>query len=94
MLVRFAIKPSEAEIVALHSWKNFEIFLHSHKQTVKNLNSIFSCIFCVSEVAFSRHSIITVDYSIVMPKLHAIGLFKTALSWMLSYLTNCQQFVQ
>ena len=57
MLVRFVIKPSEAEIVALHSWKNLEIFLHSHKQTVKNLNSIFSCIFCVSEVAFSRHSI-------------------------------------
>ena len=36
----------------------------------------------------------TVDYSIVIRKLHAIGLSKSALLWILSYLSNCQQFVQ
>ena len=36
----------------------------------------------------------TVDYSIVIRKLHAIGLSKTALLWILSYLSNRQQFVQ
>lgn len=36
----------------------------------------------------------TVDHSIVIRKLHAIGLSKTALLWILSYLSNRQQFVQ
>jgi len=36
----------------------------------------------------------TVDYCIVIRKLHAIGLSKAALLWFLSYLTNRQQFVQ
>lgn len=36
----------------------------------------------------------TVDYSIVIRKLHAIGLSKSALLWILSYLSNRQQFVQ
>jgi len=36
----------------------------------------------------------TVDYSIVIRKLHAIGLSKTALLWILSYLSNREQFVQ
>ena len=36
----------------------------------------------------------TVDYSIVICKLHAIGLSKPALLWFLSYLTNRRQFVQ
>ena len=35
-----------------------------------------------------------VDYSIVIRKLHAIGLSKSALLWILSYLSNRQQFVQ
>ena len=35
-----------------------------------------------------------VDYSIVIRKLHAIGLSKTTLLWILSYLSNRQQFVQ
>ena len=34
------------------------------------------------------------DYSIVIRKLHAIGLSKSALLWILSYLSNRQQFVQ
>jgi len=36
----------------------------------------------------------TVDYSIVIRKLPASGLSKTALLWILSYLSNRQQFVQ
>ena len=36
----------------------------------------------------------TVDYSIVNRKLHAIGLSKSALLWIFSYLSNRQQFVQ
>ena len=35
----------------------------------------------------------TVDYSIVIRKLHTIGLSKTALVWILSYFSNRQQFV-
>lgn len=35
-----------------------------------------------------------VDYSIVIFKLHTVRLFKTALLWILSYLSNRQQFVQ
>ena len=36
----------------------------------------------------------TVDYSIVIRKLHAIGLSKSALLWILSYLSDRQKFVQ
>ena len=36
----------------------------------------------------------TIDYSIVIRKLNAIGLSKPALLWFLSYLTNGRQFVQ
>ena len=34
-----------------------------------------------------------VDYSVVIRKLHAIRLSKTALLWFLSYLTSIKQFV-
>ena len=36
----------------------------------------------------------TVDYSIVIRKLHAIGLSKAALLWFLSYLINRREFLQ
>ena len=36
----------------------------------------------------------TVDYSIVIRKLHGIGLSKSSLLWILSYLSNRQHFVQ
>jgi len=42
---------------------------------------------------FSK-AIDTVDDSIVIRKLHAMGLSKSALLWILSYLSNRQQFVQ
>ena len=47
-------------------------------------------------IAFADFSKVfdTVDYSIVIRKLHAIGLYKSALLWILSYLSNRQQFVQ
>ena len=36
----------------------------------------------------------TVDYSVIIRKLHNIGFSKQALRWSLSYLTDRQQFVQ
>ena len=36
----------------------------------------------------------TVDYSVVIRKLHNISFSKQALRWSLSYLTDRQQFVQ
>ena len=36
----------------------------------------------------------TVDYSIVLRKLHAIGFSSSSLNWLLSYLTGSSQFVQ
>ena len=36
----------------------------------------------------------TVDYSIVIRKLNAIGMSKAALLWFLSYVTNRRQFLQ
>ena len=46
-------------------------------------------------IAFADFSKVfdTVDYSIFIRKLHAIGLSKVALLWFLSYLTNRRQFV-
>ncbi len=36
----------------------------------------------------------TVDYSVVIRKLHAIGFSPSSLNWMLDYLTSRKQFVQ
>ena len=36
----------------------------------------------------------TVDYFVIIRKLHNIGFSKQALRWSLSYLTDRQQFVQ
>ena len=36
----------------------------------------------------------TVDYSIVLRKLHSIGFSSSSLNWILSYLTGRSQFVQ
>ena len=36
----------------------------------------------------------TVDYSVVIRKLHAIGFSPSSLNWILDYLTSRKQFVQ
>ena len=50
----------------------------------------------VTLIAFADFSkaVDTVDYSVIIRKLHNIGFSKQALRWSLSYLTDRQQFVQ
>ena len=81
---RVTVKKSKANLFICCVWKFCKVIIQAMKKGELTL---------IAFADFSK-AFDTVDYYIVIRKLHAIGLSKSPLLWILSYLSNRQQFVQ